>query len=101
MLTLGPVRIRRQELRWMRWSESELVLGLRWQWDEVPVLMELSGDLLLRWDHVRDPSAGVPVKLGEGDATALHNSLDPASCRVQITLEMGPSTFDVPEPFDA
>ena len=100
MLKLGTMRIHAEELRWMRWSRSELVLGLRWRWDEVPALMELSGNLLLRWEHVRDPSAGVPVRLREGDATALYAGLDPANCRVQITLEMGPSPLDVPGPFD-
>lgn len=38
-----------------------LRLSLRWEWEDLPYLLSLSPQLLLRWAHLDDPEAGIPV----------------------------------------
>lgn len=38
-----------------------LRLRLRWRWEDIPLLFSLPPELLLRWAHLDDPKAGVPV----------------------------------------
>lgn len=60
---LGDLRIAAEEIGRITWEDGELNLELRWALEEVPVLLDLPRETLLRW-HEDDPAAGIPVKLG-------------------------------------
>lgn len=68
MLRLGSVRIGEEELRWMRWGGQEVVLGVRWSWEEVPVLLDLHSPLLLKWEHHDDLNAGLSATISGAKA---------------------------------
>lgn len=91
MLRLGPVRIGEEELRWMRWSKQEVVLGLCWTWEEIPVLLDLKGPVLLRWDHVRDERAGVRLYAAGGTARVRSEQSGSANCMVKLELTARPA----------
>lgn len=40
-----------------------LRLSLRWSWEDVPYFLTLPDHSVLRWPHLDDPQAGVPVKI--------------------------------------
>lgn len=59
---LGDLRIAGEEIERIAWKAGELTLEVRWALAEVPVLLDLPREPLLRW-HVDDPGAGIPVEL--------------------------------------
>lgn len=70
----------------MRWSESELVVGLRWAWEEVPVLLDLPEAVNLRWGHVSDLEGGIPLRLDCGSVRLSSSGTDPDGARALIEL---------------
>lgn len=66
MLELGPVRIGSDELSSIKWSERCLTIAFRWEWEEVPVLLDLPSPLLWKWGHHDDGNAGISVTVRGG-----------------------------------
>lgn len=67
MLRLGPVRIGSDELSSIMWSERCLTIVFRWEWGEVPVLLDLHSPLLWKWSHHDDGNAGLTVTVRGGE----------------------------------
>lgn len=91
MLKLGSVRIGADELRWMRWTEQKLLLSVRWEWKEVPVLLDLTGPVLLRWEHVDDERAGGFFYATGGTAQGNSERCCSAKCMVRLELIARPA----------
>lgn len=75
---LGDLRIAGEEIERIGWEEGELTLDVGWPLEDVPVLLDLPREPLLRW-HEDDAAAGIAVKLGwwryDPDAAQLGLSL--------------------------
>lgn len=63
MLRLGDVLIREEEVVSVAWRGDRLRLVLRWELDDVPVLLDLPPEMRLSWWAGEDPEAGILVKL--------------------------------------
>lgn len=59
---LGNLRIAEEEIQRIAWEDGELTFDVRWALEEVPPLLDLPRETLLRW-HEDAPQAGIPVKL--------------------------------------
>lgn len=90
MLRLGPVRIGEEELRWMRWGEERVVVELRWTWEEVPVLLDLHGRVLLRWEHLGRGQGGYTVYIEEGTVRDKLDQSGSGGCVVRLELRERP-----------
>lgn len=95
MLELGPVRIGAEELRWMRWNEGKVTLSIQWSWKEVPVLLDLSGRVLLRWEQLDDQHCGYPLDMIGGTVQADRDGATEGQCSVQLELQGCPSGTDM------
>lgn len=51
----------REEVVAMMCMGDTLRLSLHWCWEDIPLLLTLPVHLQLRWTHVNDPRAGIPV----------------------------------------
>lgn len=58
----GDLWIAGEEIERIAWKAGELTLNVRWTLEEVPVLLDLPHELMLRW-HEDDPAAGIPAEL--------------------------------------
>lgn len=95
VLQIGPVRIGEEELRWMRWSKRGMTISIRWSWREIPVLLDLSGRVQLRWEHPNDQQCGYPFDMIEGTAQADREGATNGRCNVQLRLHGCPSETDM------
>lgn len=59
---LGHVWIAPEEIERIGWRDGRLRLDLRWQENDLPVLLGLSRPTRLNWFE-DDPKAGLPVEL--------------------------------------
>lgn len=65
MIQLGDLLIREEEVVSVSWRGGRLRLVLRWELEEVPVLLGLPGEVRLSWHREDDPEAGIPVVLDD------------------------------------
>lgn len=62
MLALGDIWIEADEVLRIGLRGVRLFLVLAWPLEEVPVLVGLPEEVLLRWHEGEDPTAGLPVR---------------------------------------
>lgn len=87
MLRLGTVRLAHDEIRWIRWSVTDITLGLRWSWDELPVLLDMTEPVLFSWQTVDDAKAGFQVRLRQGRSHCRKQDFAHHDCLVELVLE--------------
>lgn len=63
MLQLGDVLIRGEEVVSVAWRGGRLQLMLRWELEELPVLLDLPPEVRLSWHGKDDPEAGIVTRL--------------------------------------
>lgn len=59
---LNDIRIASEEIEQITWRGGYVKLDLRWPWEDLPVLLDVTPPTLWRW-HGDDPEAGLPVEL--------------------------------------
>lgn len=52
-------------------SDGVMALRVDLPWEDLPILLQLTPELVLRWDHISqdDPNTGVPTQLARWRAT--------------------------------
>lgn len=60
-MNLAHLQFVEEEVVALRRAGDTLHLELQWGWDELPCLLNLPPRSTLRWGHLDDPQAGIPV----------------------------------------
>lgn len=63
LMRLADLQIRPFEISEVKRRGDLLVLTLTWEWTELPALLDLDRSPTLRWDHLDDTKAGIPVEV--------------------------------------
>lgn len=60
-MNLAHLQFAEEEVVALRRAGDTLRLELRWGWEELPCLLDLPPRSTLRWGHLDDTQAGIPV----------------------------------------
>lgn len=68
---LNDLWISDEAIERISFSDGVLELRVDLPWEDLPILLQLTSELVLRWDHIYqyDPHIGVPTQLARWRAT--------------------------------